>query len=1364
MSGFVHLHLHSEYSLLDGACRIKDIAKAAAAAGHEAVALTDHGVMYGAVEFYHACKEAGVKPIIGCEVYVAPRSRFDREHKLDSKSSHLVLLVKNETGYRNLCHMVSLSFTEGFYSKPRVDIELLRENSEGLIALSGCLSGSIPRAVLDGDYDEAVRRAEELRDIFGAENFYLELQHHGIPAQIKVNRVLSEISARTGIPLAATNDVHYIKKEDSQIQRVLMAIATGSTLRDAPDKTPDAALSYSLDGSVGAFVNNYSDGTANVMRLTSDSSANFSVSISDSSSVSLSDSSSSDLSDSPSSSFSDGSSVSSSSGFSNSSSASLSDSPSSGFSDGSSVSSSSGFSDNFSVGISNSSSENLSENLSQSLSKSLSDGISESANSRLQTNGNAPSGFSGGQFYYKSTEEMTRIFAAFGKAVENTAEIAGRCNFDFDFSEIKLPRYNPESGETPCEMLRRLVTEGLKRRLEQGQIVFAPGRGEQEYLKRAEDELKVIHDMGYDEYFLIVWDFVTYAKLHGVPTGPGRGSGAGSLVAYLIGITDIDSLKYKLIFERFLNPERVSMPDFDIDFSDEKRDQVIKYVTEKYGRDRVCQIITFGRLSARAAVRDVGRVLGLPYKKVDTAAKLIPQRPGIMLASVLQSGDLRELYESDEEIKRLIDVALSVEGMPRHTSTHAAGVVITDKPADSYLPLSESCGTVVTQYDMDAVAELGLLKFDFLGLRYLTVIHAAEQQIKETVPDFDITKISEDDADTFELISRGDTGGVFQLESAGMRRMLTSFKPCCIEDIMAAIALYRPGPMDSIPKYLAARDGAETEYKIPVLESILGETFGCIVYQEQVMQICREVAGYTFGHADIVRRAISKKKTGVMEHERSAFVRGAEASGIDGELAQELFGELAGFASYAFNKSHAAAYSVTSYRTAWLKAHYRKEYMAALLVSVQGNTDKLSQYMSECEKDGIAILPPDVCESGVAFRACGDGIRFGLAAVKSIGESFALEIVSEREGGRYKSFYDFAERLSGKLNKKQAEALIKAGAFDSLGVYRSRLLEAYERLLDDISKKSLRGVKGQIGLFDTVQDSDAEYYDVKYKDIDELPLRDRLIQEKDSTGFYFSGHPLDGFRLDLDGSSAEKLSSLRIRFLSPEGREDGTEAQISHENPSAKKEYVTFGGIVTRISEKDTSRGGKMAFITLEDGTASADAVVFPSLYGEIRGHIYVNLPVLVHGSVSVSEFGDRQELNIIADALRPLRTDEAIKANPQIGGGFGAGASGRSSEQNNSGSRTDNNLSAAPGRSSGRPPRLYLRVADKKCRQYLKVMNLISIFSADGIPAGGVPVYIYDASDKSYTRCEGAGVILTQTVYDEFCNILDRESVVYRD
>lgn len=539
MSGFVHLHLHSEYSLLDGACRIKDIAKAAAAAGHEAVALTDHGVMYGAVEFYHACKEAGVKPIIGCEVYVAPRSRFDREHKLDSKSSHLVLLVKNETGYRNLCHMVSLSFTEGFYSKPRVDIELLRENSEGLIALSGCLSGSIPRAVLDGDYDEAVRRAEELRDIFGAENFYLELQYHGIPAQIKVNRALSEISARTGIPLAATNDVHYIKKEDSQIQRVLMAIATGSTLRDAPDKTPDAALSYSLDGSVGAFVNNYSDGTANVMRLTSDSLANFSVSISDSPSVSLSDSSSSDLSDSPSSSF----------------------------SDGSSVSSSSSFSDNFSVGILNSSSGNLSENLSQSLSESLSDGISESANSRLQTNGNAPSGFSGGQFYYKSTEEMTRIFSAFGKAVENTAEIAGRCNFDFDFSEIKLPRYNPESGETPCEMLRRLVTEGLKRRLEQGQIVFVPGRGEQEYLKRAEDELKVIHDMGYDEYFLIVWDFVMYAKLHGVPTGPGRGSGAGSLVAYLIGITDIDSLKYKLIFERFLNPERVSMPDFDIDFS-----------------------------------------------------------------------------------------------------------------------------------------------------------------------------------------------------------------------------------------------------------------------------------------------------------------------------------------------------------------------------------------------------------------------------------------------------------------------------------------------------------------------------------------------------------------------------------------------------------------------------------------------------------------------------------------------------------------------------------------------------------------------------------------------------------------------------
>ncbi len=1312
MSGFVHLHLHSEYSLLDGACRIKDIAKAAAEAGHEAVALTDHGVMYGAVEFYHACKEAGVKPIIGCEVYVAPRSRFDKEHKLDSKSNHLVLLVKDETGYRNLCHMVSLAFTEGFYSKPRVDIELLRENSEGLIALSGCLSGSIPKAVLNGDYDEAVRRAEELRDIFGAENFYLELQYHGIPGQVKVNRALSEISVRTGIPLAATNDVHYIKKEDSQIQRVLMAIATGTTISDADDKTSNAALSYSLDGSMGAFVNDNSDDTENVMSLTADSRSVF----------------------------------------------------------------------------------------------------SEGINSPSQPVGNMPGGFSGGQFYYKSTEEMTQIFSAFGKAVENTGKIAESCNFDFDFSEIKLPRYKPESGETPAEMLRRLVTEGLERRLEQGQVVYSSGLGEQEYLGRAEDELAVIHNMGYDEYFLIVWDFVTYAKTHGVPTGPGRGSGAGSLVAYLIGITDIDSLKYKLIFERFLNPERISMPDFDIDFSDEKREEVIKYVTEKYGRDRVCQIITFGRLSARAAVRDVGRVLGLPYKKVDTAAKLIPQKPGIMLSSVLRSGELGKLYESDVEIKRLIDIALSVEGMPRHTSTHAAGVVITDKPADSYLPLSESCGTVVTQYAMDDVTELGLLKFDFLGLRYLTVINAAQQQIRETVPDFDIAKISEDDSDAFELISRGDTGGVFQLESAGMRRMLTSFKPCCIEDIMAAIALYRPGPMDSIPKYLAARDGAEIEYKIPVLKSILGETFGCIVYQEQVMQICREVAGYTFGHADIVRRAISKKKTGVMEHERSAFVRGAEANGIAAELAQELFGELVGFASYAFNKSHAAAYSVTSYRTAWLKAHYRKEYMAALLVSVQGNVDKLSQYMSECEKDGIAILPPDVCESGVAFRACDDGIRFGLAAVKSVGESFALEIVNERENGRYKSFYDFAERLSGKLNKKQAESLIKAGAFDSLGVFRSRLLEAYERLLDDISKKSLRGVKGQIGLFDTVEDGAAEYYDVRYKEIDELPLRDRLIQEKDSTGFYFSGHPLDGFRLDLDGSSAEKLSSLRIRFLSPDGREDGAEASVSsempseisdgssheilsgnppgtslgnssgnsfinsqgnaHGNSSAKKEFVTLGGLITRISEKDTSRGGKMAFITIEDGTASADAVVFPSLYSEARGHIYVNLPVLVHGSVSVSEFGDRQELNIIADAVRPLRTDEVVKASPQNAGDFGFGSgygsgygsgSGQNAGQKKNGVRSDN-LSAASNRSSGRPPRLYLKVDDKKCRQYLKVMNLISIFSADGIPTGGVPVYVYDSSDKSYTRCEGAGVILTQTVYDEFCNILDRESVVYRN
>lgn len=1188
--GFVHLHLHSEYSLLDGACRIGAIADAAAREGHSAVALTDHGVMYGAVSFYRACRERGVKPIIGCEVYVARRTRFDREHAIDGSSNHLVLLVKNEKGYRNLCHMVSLSFTEGFYSKPRVDIDLLRGYSDGLIALSGCLSGRIPSDIVAGDFDGALRYAELLRDIFGEDNFYLELQDHGIPEQKTVNRALAEISKRTGIPLAATNDVHYIDRSDARTQSVLMAIATASTLAEQRE-----------------------------------------------------------------------------------------------------------------------------------------------------------SGFQGTEFYYKSTSEMRMLFAQYADAVENTERIAERCNFDFDFSDTKLPGFVPDDGSTPPQLLRRLAFEGLDRRVAAGQTVFCPGREREQYTERIEYELSVINRMGYDEYFLIVWDFVSYAKTHGVPTGPGRGSGAGSLVAYLIGITDIDSLKYDLLFERFLNPERVSMPDFDIDFSDESRGEVIKYVENRYGHDHVCQIVTFGTLKARAAVRDVGRVLEMPYRDVDRVAKLISPKDTITKA--LEGSELKKLYDGDPSVKTLIDTALSVEGMPRHTSTHAAGIVITDEPVDSYLPLAESCGTVVTQYDMDTVAALGLLKFDFLGLRYLTIISSAEKSIRENDPDFDITKIPEDDKETFDLISRGDTSGIFQLESAGMRRMLGNFKPVCIEDIMAAIALYRPGPMESIPKYLASREGKKPDYLIPELEAIISDTCGCIVYQEQVMQICREIAGYTYGHADIVRRAMSKKKHGVMEQERIAFVDGAAARGHDRDKANALFDELVSFASYAFNKSHAAAYSVISYRTAWLKAHYRREYMAALLISVQDNTDKLAFYMNECREHGIAILPPDIAESGINFQVCKDGIRFGFAAIRNIGYSFAREITEERSGSPFRSFYDFAKRMSGKLNKRQAESLIRSGVFDSQGINRSMLLDAYEQIIDDLSKRSMSGVDGQIGLFDLdSEEKDGNSApDFVYRELPEFPLREKLAQEKENTGFYFSGHPLDDYRGNPVLRFAENITSLKLRF-----------SQDSDNLKNAAGYSTSVGGIVTRVTEKTTKRGDRMAFITLEDGGPSLEAIIFPSVYETARPCLIVGTAVVLRGKVNVDDDGEHFELSLIVSEVIPLnRTDAGVSGAVAADGAdnvSGAGAAKQNFSEKNSDIPHQTVVE-----------KLFLRLPDLLCEKYKKTMNLLSIFTADSMQPGGVQVALYDSSEKKYLPYEGGRVMLSDVVLNELCSMLGRENVVLR-
>ncbi len=1212
MSGFVHLHLHSGYSLLDGACRINEIAEAAAREGHCAVALTDHGAMYGAVEFYRACKAAGVKPIIGCEVYVAPKSRFDRDPA--AKYNHLVLLVENEIGYRNLCRMVSLSFTEGFYSKPRVDYELLTEYSEGLIALSGCLGGIVPSMILASDFDGALREAERLRDIFGKDSFYLELQDHGMPEQKKVNRALLEISGRSGIPLVATNDVHYIRRSDAGAQRVLMAIAMQSTADEV--------------------------------------------------------------------------------------------------------------------------------------------------------------GFGGEEHYFKSEAEMAQLFSSYSGAIENTVAIAERCSYDFDFSSTYLPRYVPEDGSDPYDYLSRLTMQGLESRIASGAIVFAEGRAREDYIERAEHELGIIHQMGYDEYFLIVLDFVGYAKSHGIPTGPGRGSGAGSLVAFLVGITDVDSLKYGLLFERFLNPERVSMPDFDIDFSDERREEVIRYVEEKYGSDRVCQIITFGTLSARAAVRDVGRVLGYTYKDVDAVAKLIPRAIGVSLDSALKTKALASVYESDENARRLIDMARLVEGLPRHTSTHAAGVVIAEKPVWTYLPLAVSCGTLVTQYDMDTVAALGLLKFDFLGLRYLTVISDAERAVRECEPSFSVEAISEDDSETFALISRGDTGGVFQLESAGMRRMLTSFRPNCISDIMAAIALYRPGPMESIPRYIAVRGGEKPDYLIPELEPILAPTCGCIVYQEQVMQICRAVAGYSFGRADIVRRAMSKKKHEVMERERGDFVDGAASRGISREKASALFDELTRFASYAFNKSHAAAYSLTSYRTAYLKAHYRAEYMAALLTSVRNNTDKLSEYMTECRRAGISILPPSVSDGDVRFRATGDGIRFALSAVKNIGEGFAAQIIEERANRPFSSVYDFVSRMAVGMNKRQLESLIRSGALDSFGVTRSSLAAEYEHMLDELSHRASDGVEGQIGLFDAAEDTAIKDYE--FPDLAELPIEQRLAQEKESTGFYFSGHPLDRYRADIQARGALTVSALRSIALDGEGGEN------------VERSEYTIGGMVSSVSEKRTKKGDMMAFVTLEDESLPIELIVFPRVYEQCRPYLTAGSPIAVRGRPQLGDDDEKRTVSLIASAIEPLRAGAVTSSGASGAAVSGMRAANGQREASASGTPTmsghadaaagRNSPSAQPHLSNTSPntsdtPRypqaaekikLFVRVPDMKCESCKRAENLFSIFELEhGAP--GARVMFYDSSNGEYRPRSGGDVALSTVMLGELRTLLGEENVALR-
>lgn len=1152
MSDFVHLHLHSEYSLLDGACKIADIPKKAKAMGQNAVAITDHGNMFGVVEFYKAAINEGIKPIIGCEVYLAPESRFEKTKVKNVSYYHLVLLCKNEIGYKNLSYLVSSGYTEGFYVKPRIDMELLKAHSEGLIALSACLSGYVPKSILLGDIDGAMEHILEMQSIFGKENFFLELQNHGLEEEQEVNAQLVKLSRLLSAPLVCTNDVHYLEKEDAYSQLILMSVQTNCTVSN---------------NSKIAFPNN--------------------------------------------------------------------------------------------------------------------------------------------EFYFKGSEEMKDLFSAYPEACANTVKIADMCNFDFEFGNIQLPKYTFCAPLTSKEYLRKLSYEGLEKREKSGQIVYTEKYTRQAYVDRMEGELSVINKMGYDDYFLIVWDFINYAKSNGIPVGPGRGSGAGSLVAYLLSITDVDSIKFDLLFERFLNLERLSMPDIDTDFCYERRDEVIEYVKRKYGNDHVSQIITFGTMAARAAVRDVGRVLELPYADVDLVCKLIGGH-NTLKEALSDIAELRRLYDNDDNIKNLIDTASKIEGMPRHASTHAAGVVITERPLTEYLPLSVNGGMTVTQYDMNAVAELGLLKFDFLALRNLTIIEDTVKLIKATNPDFDISKIPFDDKNAYKLLSKGHTEGVFQLESAGIRQVLMQLQPTCIDDIIACIALYRPGPMDSIPTYIQRRHNSNLiKYKTPLLEPILKSTYGCIVYQEQVMQIFGQLAGYSYGQADIVLRAMKKKKIDEMEKARDLFIKGCAEHSISESVANDIFDDMADFAKYAFNKSHAAAYAVISYRTAYLKARYPKEYYASLITSVLGNLEKTSQYIEECEKLGIKILPPDINKSGVLFTVDGSNIRFGLLALKNVGRTFVSAIVEERRiNGNYTSFEDFIFRLKDKdLNKRQVEMLIKVGAFDSLGKYRSQLLKIFEEIVDSALGISKSTLNGQTDIFSMLSDDDAEGLMPKfeYPDIEEFSKKEILLYEKEVTGIYFSGHILDAYKKHMTDLKLMKISELLTN----------DENEIAHKD----KENVKVAGIVTSRVVKQTKNGENMAFITIEDQSGSIEIVVFPNSFKKFEYMFYTENVIWVKGTLSIREDEKPKILHNYSDNV--FRDVEYV---------------------------------AAPKAS-----KLYLKVSSINMPVVTEITEILKDYKGD------TEVIFYDASTKKYVKASEIKIFISEDIIDALKEILGEDSVILK-
>lgn len=1034
---YVNLHVHTEYSLLDGACRIKELISRVKELGQTAAAITDHGNMYGAVEFWREAKANGIKPIIGCEVYVAPRGHLDKTPKIDASPYHLILLCENNEGYRNLVKLVSIAAVDGFYNKPRVDRELLKKYSAGLICLSACIAGEVARRLSEGDYPSAKKAALEHLDIFGKGRYFIEVQNHGLKEELKILPMLYRLSEETGIPLAATNDCHYIKKEDAAMQNVLICIQTGKTLSE-----PN------------------------------------------------------------------------------------------------------------------------------------------------------PLSFGTNEFYVKSADEMASLFTAHPEAVTNTAEIAERCNVEFEFGNIKLPKFTVEGVSDNAEYLRSLCRKGMYERY---------GSEPSEKVKqRLEYELSVITKMGYTDYYLIVWDFIRFARSQDIPVGPGRGSGAGSLCAYCIGITGIDPMKFDLLFERFLNPERVSMPDFDIDFCIEGRQRVKDYVVQKYGAEYVSEIIAFDTLKARAAVRDVGRVLGVSYQICDRIAKQIDFKSTLDEA-VSSSEEISALYKSDAAVRKLIDLARQLEGMPRHASTHAAGVVISAVPLSDLVPIQKNDGTVVTQYTMTVLEALGLLKMDFLGLRNLTVIRDAVASIRRRVPDFNENDIPLDDKAVYEMLSAGDTEGVFQLESAGMTQRITELRPERLEDLIVVISLYRPGPMKSIPVYIENKRAPEkVVYKHPVLKEILGDTYGCMVYQEQVMEICRRLAGYTYGHADIVRRAMAKKKHDVMLKEREAFVAGAVRNGVDRDSADSIFDEMVSFASYAFNKSHAAAYAYLAYQTAYLKCHYRGEYMAALMSSVMGMTGKLAEYMNSCRSAGIEIYRPDVNMSMKDFRYSGGKMYFGLLAIKNIGAGLADRIIAERSmKGRFTGLQDFCERIGRAANRKAIENLVKAGAFDGLGYNRRQMYENFDRIAELTDSDSRGVIEGQLNLLGGQDSADIR---IKLAPRPEFDRRRLLSMEKEAAGMYITGSPLEEFSY-----IAGLLHSRSIASVSDcESVRDG--------------EQVKLLCTIQDVKQHITKKGDKMCFLTLADDTGETEAVVFPDLYAITAAKLTAEKIVCVSGKLSVKD------------------------------------------------------------------------------------------------------------------------------------------------